>query len=73
MDFVPNDGLHKYSLQTHMHKYMYMCVIMDRYFISNKTCLYYNKTNSPIYVKHNKSEIKLVFWGMGNISDKYTW
>ena len=52
---------------------MYMCVIVDRYFISNKTCLYYNKTNSPIYVKHNKSEIKLVFWGMGNISDKYTW
>lgn len=29
MDFVPNDGLHKYSLQTHMHKYMYMCVIVD--------------------------------------------
>lgn len=32
MDFVPNDGLHKYGLQTHIHKYMYMCVIVDRYF-----------------------------------------
>lgn len=61
MDFVPNDGLHKYGLQTHIHKYMYMCVIVDRYFISSKFCLYYNKKNSPIYVKHNKSEIKLVF------------
>lgn len=53
---------------------MYMCVIVNRYFISNKICLYYNKKNSPIYVKHNKSEIKLIsVWGMGNTSDKHTW
>ena len=61
---------------THTHTHtqcVYMCVIVYSSFIIKYNCLYDNKKNSPIYLKHNKSEIKLMSvlrYGSGSL-DKY--